>query len=349
MTDSVQEQLLGHLLGALDDLEQEAVEVRLKSDPELQRELARIGRRLEPLQIARRGFVPPPGLARRTCRMVAAEERRRSRLPEADILGSRGLPSDSPKAAVPRSRAVIESPSWVGRIRWLDVAMAATVFLAAALLTIPALQNSRYNSRLIACQNNLREIGQAMKQYALGNGGYFPRIPPKGRLATAGIYAPMLQEKGLLTDDRWLVCPGSSLADRKRFRVPSPAELRSASPEEYVELRKWMGGSYGNHLGHFRDGVYQNTKDLNRTYFVIMADAPNTIIPGYQSDNHSGRGQNVLFEDGRVRFLSTSRLSPEADDFFYNDDGEVAAGKHENDSVIGSSSAMPIIWVKGGN
>ena len=40
MTDSVQEQLLGYLLGALDDPEQESVEARLKRDPDLRRQLS---------------------------------------------------------------------------------------------------------------------------------------------------------------------------------------------------------------------------------------------------------------------------------------------------------------------
>jgi len=339
MTDSVQEQLLGHLLDALDDDEQQVVESRLESDPQLRHQWELLRRRLEPLEVLRADFDPPAGLAERTCQLVASH-------------GSRlGAP---PPSEVPLAKAVlpsppVESPSWASRVRWLDVAMAAAVLIAGALLTIPALQHSRFHSRLIACQENLKEIGQTMKQYAQGNGGYFPRIPPRGNLAAAGIYAPMLKERRLLTDVHRVVCPDSSLADLQRFRIPSLPELQSASPEALELLRKRMGGSYGYHLGHYCDGVYHHTKDQNRTYFALMSDAPNATIPGYQSDHHAGRGQNVLFEDGRVKFLTTSRISPDADDFFANDDGLIAAGTHPNDAVIGSSPTMPIIWVKNGH
>ena len=70
MTDSVQEQLLGHLLGALDDSEQESVETQLQCDPQLRRELEKARRLLEPLDEAREAFTPPSGLAEHTCRLV---------------------------------------------------------------------------------------------------------------------------------------------------------------------------------------------------------------------------------------------------------------------------------------
>ena len=47
MTDSVREQLLGYLLGALEDSEQQEVETRLKDDPQWHRELTLIRNRLQ--------------------------------------------------------------------------------------------------------------------------------------------------------------------------------------------------------------------------------------------------------------------------------------------------------------
>ena len=61
-----------------------------------------------------------------------------------------------------------------------------------------------------------------------------------------------------------------------------------------------MGGSYGYCIGYVDQGVYQPTRNLGRPGFAIMADAPCEDRPGRQSDNHGGRGQNVLFEDGHV-------------------------------------------------
>ncbi len=72
MIESVQEQLLGHLLGALDDSQHESIHARLEHDPEFRRQLSVVGRMLEPLESARRDFTPPSGLAERTCRLVAS-------------------------------------------------------------------------------------------------------------------------------------------------------------------------------------------------------------------------------------------------------------------------------------
>ena len=79
----------------------------------------------------------------------------------------------------------------------LDMAMAATVLVAAILLIFPAIANSRFSARRAACQENLRELGTALTQYSQANGGYFPAVPSQGKLATAGIYAPVLFQNKL--------------------------------------------------------------------------------------------------------------------------------------------------------
>ena len=71
-TDPMHQQLLGHLLGALDDDEQEWVEARLEHDEEYRRRWVELRRRLAPLLAVRPDFEPPPGLAERTCRLVAS-------------------------------------------------------------------------------------------------------------------------------------------------------------------------------------------------------------------------------------------------------------------------------------
>lgn len=337
MTESLREQLLGHLLGALEDSEQEVIEARLKRDPQLRREWSLVRKRLEPLEAARCDFDPPAGLAERTCRLVALQAK------SARPAGVHRRPM-TPEAG---------GPSWVGRVRWLDVAMAAGIVLAASLLIFPAIQNSRFQAQLAACQHNLRELGVAMKQYSRQHGNYFPRIPIHGKASVAGVYGPMLLGDNLLSDVKWVVCPGSKLAGQDRFSIPSLEEIQSASEEELDQLRQRMGGSYGYCLGYIVGGRYQGTKDLNRSQFALMSDAPGNL-PGYQSLNHGGRGQNVLFEDGRVQFLTSSKPYEEADDFFANDLGLVAAGVHPNDSVIAASfcplvlsspSFPPIVYV----
>ena len=102
-----------------------------------------------------------------------------------------------------------------------------------------------------------------------------------------------------------------------------------------------MGGSYGYCIGYMDNGVLHATKNLGRENFAIMADAPREERPDRQSADHGGRGQNVLFEDGHVGFLTSSRPSGWSDDIFANDRNQVAAGVHRDDSVIVSSGVAP--------
>ena len=62
----------------------------------------------------------------------------------------------SPAAVPPSSTA-----TW----GWSDLVVAIGVFLAVTCSIFPALQRSRLNSRLVACQGNLRQLGLIQAQY----------------------------------------------------------------------------------------------------------------------------------------------------------------------------------------
>jgi hypothetical protein len=328
MTDTERELLLGHLLDALDEDEQAALDARLQSDPEYRKEWVLLGRQLEPLTKLKIDYDPPPGLAERTCQFVAAH-----------------IPNPAPAGSYRKFSPEVAPPSWIGRMTKLDMAMASIVSVVAILLIFPAIANSRFSARRAACQDNLRELGSALTQYSQANGGYFPAVPSQGKLATAGIYAPVLFQNKFITDVNRVVCPDSRLAEQRNgFRIPTYNELELTSPAKIVDLRPTLGGSYGYNLGYTKEGMYLPTKNLNRDNFAIMADAPSDR-PEHQSENHGGWGQNVLFENNSVKFVTTSKPGGSSDDFFTNDAGQVSAGLQQNDSVIGASKAAPIIYV----
>jgi hypothetical protein len=245
--------------------------------------------------------------------------------------------------------AAAAPPPWISRVSWVDVAVTATIFLAASVLLIPAVSGSRFQARLAVCQDNLRDLGMALTQFSEVNHAYFPRVPTQGKLAQAGIYAPILQDSGLLLDARRVVCPSSELAEFDSFRIPSVKELETAPPGDLDNLSRALGGSYGYNLGHMEKGTYHDTKNLRRDYFGLMADVPDPLQPGRQSTNHGGCGQNILFEDGHVRFIAAPRLTGCFDDFFSNDAGVMAAGVHLNDSVIVPGNTPPIIYLNNHN
>jgi hypothetical protein len=75
----------------------------------------------------------------------------------------------------------------------------------------------------------------------------------------------------------------------------------------------------------------------------VMADAPNTRLVDMQSPNHRGCGQNVLMEDGSVRYQrSCVRPERNGDNIFLNADGRPAAAHDESDFVLIRSEATPV-------
>ncbi len=351
MIEPAREQLLGYLLGALDDNEQADIEKILDSDATLRRELAILNRSLAPLDAAPREFSPPPGLASRTSAFVAT-----SATTAKKVEGSQGSPllatsvaaatATEPAAHPNNSHKMKPVDSVCGnssRVRWQDSIVAAGIMVAACGLLFPAVLGSREQARIMTCQKNLHGVHTALADYSESHGGLFPKVPEKGKLAAAGMYAPQLLQDGYLTSPRQVICPGSELADDNEFTVPTIDELQSTtSPSRLEELKRRMGGSYGYTLGHINDGRYHGTKNLRRANFAIAADEPSHVSSSLQSRNHGLNGQNVLYEDGHVKFQPTTRALGLPDDIFTNDNGVVAAGLHPDDAVIGSSPSAPV-------
>jgi len=220
-----------------------------------------------------------------------------------------------------------------------DFVVAAGVCLAVSCLFFPAIANSRHHWQVAGCQNHMRELGQAFADYSGGPGGYFPLVPASGPAAVAGIYGPKLMEKGLVNDGRVFLCPakGSTIV----LRIPRPQEILAAQGPQLVRLHRTMGGDYAYAFGYLQNGRLQGIRNQGSSQGVLLADAPLEQIRDLAIGTH-GRGQNVLFEDGHVRFL-TKRLRPGTtnDDLFVNADGLQQAGVDANDYVLGASHVAP--------
>jgi anti-sigma-K factor RskA len=92
MADCVREQLLGYLLGALEESERAWLEEQLANDPELRKELALVRIELESLRPRRQQFDVPFGLATRTCECVFSH---------ADGVGESDVPFDEGQTPIP--------------------------------------------------------------------------------------------------------------------------------------------------------------------------------------------------------------------------------------------------------
>jgi hypothetical protein len=187
-------------------------------------------------------------------------------------------------------------------------------------------------------------LGQALVHYSQAHGGYFPEVPLDGNLAAAGVYAPTLMQAGLI-EPRTLLCPAQA-SQWKDFRVPTLDELRQAQGVALRQMHRTMGGSYGYGLGYYDGGVYYQQRNRDRSTFALMADAPSSAVQGRAPialGNHGVRGQNVLFEDGRVKLLDTFHVAEVGDHIFQNDLGHVGPGIGPDDAVVAASDTAPTI------
>jgi hypothetical protein len=319
----MRQQLLGYLLGALDAPEQDRVEKQVQQDPQLCERLEELDASLEPLRQQRPLHVPPEGLAQRTCQFVEREIEQRHV----------ALASDSNAAEA----------SAAGRRRWSlnDMIVAGGVIAAAALLFFPAIASSRFQSQKTGCKDHLRRLHVALMQYADANHGFFPAVPPQGKLSFAGIYGPLLHHGGYAVEPSLFFCPAvMDTNDEERPDIPTLMELRARQGRTLAVLQRRSGGNYGYTLGIIVNGAYSGVRERGRVHFAVMADAPSAHLAGRQSDNHAGRGQNVLYEDGHVHFLLTCQS--DCDNVFLSERNLVEAGRHWDDAVLGPSTASPI-------
>lgn len=305
----MREQLLGYLLGALEPHEHAEVAAKVAADAELRRELELLAKSLEPL--ADEHHEPPPGLAQKACQYVADR-----RGPGAGQFGA--------------------CSQW----RLQDLCVASALFAAVMMLVVPAVYQSRTQAHLEYCQRNLATLGQALVQFSQIHNNEFPQVPVQGNLAAAGIYAPLLREAGLIVDSN-VVCPASQMRKCSEFRIPTRDELLAARGGLLQRLQSTMGGSYGYCIGYVQNGRYHVRCNRGRENFALVADVPLQWVN--EPTSHHGRGQNVMFEDGHVRYVSTAKLSDGDDHFFMNGLGYVAAGIGADDAVIAPSGTQPVI------
>jgi hypothetical protein len=322
------ENLIGYLLGALDEGTQQNVENHLRDNPDAHRKLDRLRRVLEPLSFDRDAIEPPAGLWMRTLSRIA--EHRCRHLPHAP-------------APMPSQRSSYQRSRW----RLPDVAVAAAILVAFSGLLLPLLSRWWQQHDIVACQNNLAEHYKALATFSDHHGSRFPAVEteqPVGRIMA------IMHDANMVTPTMSMACPA---ANGRRAPLPMSVqeldELAARDPEQFQKTMRNMLGCYAYSLGYMepgQDGVvrhYGLAPNFPDGMQPLMADRP-PFDEGHQtltgnSLNHGRWGQNVLFTGGQVKFLPSRFIGP--DDIYLNRENKVGAGRDRDDRVLGCGWACP--------
>ena len=325
----MEENFVGYLLDALDERTKLQVEAYLDSHPEARAQLATLKQGLNVLEADLAAPAPPPLLAERTLARVAEH-----------VCGGDRL-AELPKAPPPTPSMLRGSRSWWRRA---DVLVAACLLLTFGAILVTVLQKMRAptsEAMVVECKNNLREFFIGLETYRNRN-GHFPDIVKDAPYPVAGMVVPILAEAGMLPEGASIRCPAVGPPASCDLTL---ARLRDMSDAAFKPRSPCLSMCYAYSLGYRDDnGVWHapgDARDTSLSQTPIMADRPPSEGIVTNSINHGGGGQNVLFADGHLVFISGRTIGTEDDDIFLNADNRVAAGRGARDIVLGYSAARP--------
>lgn len=222
--------------------------------------------------------------------------------------------------------------------RWADFAVAASIFIAGTLTLLPAIHRSRERMNQAGCVFNLQQLGSSLAQYASLHP--FLPYPPSNRSDThAGMFAVMMHDAGVLNNLAVLDCPSNGAcphATRELASFDQVDRVRKTDPETYRRMLCW---DYAYNVGYRHASTGPGPLEVvHASQIPVLADQPDhedflTIREG-NSPNHGGRGQNVLFGDGSVRWFYTRLVGPYDPDLFLNNEHQPRPGVDLSDSVL---------------
>ncbi len=232
-------------------------------------------------------------------------------------------------------------PAQRGGFTLIELLVLVGVLALLLSILIPYFSRLRESDRRIRCANQLRDIQGALQAYASANNKQLPRVvyePSRGPgyIAFTGPDAqdPFAHGSRVRPNDvtasLWLLVRAGLIAP-KRFACPSAAESPDPLVVDGSPVRPELRGNFASrdHLSYsyaspFSAAVgYRLNSDWLRSDFAVVADmspgilggGDSVVSPRYDagpfalaranSANHNKAGQNVLYADGHVDFLTT--------------------------------------------
>jgi len=204
----------------------------------------------------------------------------------------------------------------------------AIISILAALL-LPAVARSRSHARLIACKNNLRQVGVAISMYSNFFGGWMPvdgfsddgdagkvgtsimwnSIPDEdGRVAGyTGLGLLMIMKQQFIGNPEVLYCPDDRGVDMNEQaynlkKMPPKEIIHGSYIYRQLDAREDDSDGMGKlgSLGNNPAGKPVRAIAADRNYLCYRSK----LLPFTDPTNrltHKGTSLNILFEDGSVK------------------------------------------------
>lgn len=337
------EEIIAFLLGDAEQGLASRIRLCLATSEELAERVSHLRRVLNHLDGVVEPFEPPADLIENTLSRIEASSLSPTCSSSSGI--ETGNEFDHPMVSC--LAAPIEA-SQTGR-GWLDSVALTLSLTVLCCLTVPAIIRARFESRRALCADNLRETGRSLVEYAMRRPDRrYPFVPGVGPESFSGVFVIRLKDEDLLPAGRLLPCASLNGMERPSFIpdmvVPSLQELCSSAESQIECMKGAIGGDYAYNLGVFEDGQLVAPKHSGSSYFAILADAPLIKDDEDQIIAHDGKGINILYDDGQVRFMNRKWIqSHEASDNpFRNMLGAHEAGISQLDASLAPSQYPPI-------
>ena len=324
-------QLIRYYLDDLTATERVELEARLRVDEQLQSEWDQLEGLLNQLKAEHDTIEPPMGLAMATLSKIAGQIAQiQTTIPVKDSPDTLTPGSTFSKDLQVQVRTQEEEPSLPNRPplaksrdgayfpniwRRADLIVAASVGFLAFGLLITGVSKLRHENSIRVCQNNLREVHQALVGYSDLRGGQFPQVGTLN-VPHAGDFDKELIRVGQSPPGTVYACPTTLNHQVSGFDKPSYA---------YTLGYRDAGGE-----------VRGLTRSTPGDTTPIVAD----LAPAWNRGGHVG-GQNVLFASGSVRFSSSPNVGYDGDNIYCNAEGVTRAGLNWTDTSLGHDDDRP--------
>jgi hypothetical protein len=262
-----------------------------------------------------------------------------------------------------------------------ELAAVVVVILLLVGILIPGLNRSRQTAIRLACEANLTGLGRAMSVWADDNNGRYPRAGPagcfwspwgrlrrwdhpdeqeafeRGEATVTSSFYLLIKYYGLKPEQ--FVCKGDKGAMAFKIRYVGRTRIGQLSQAwDFGDGGAWLGippggyCSYAYHLPYSRSsGDWTSFAISTECYPAtpVCADRNphldmNAIGGDVNSNSaaHLGRGQNVLYRDGHVRFETRVTVGLGGDNIYtYGGDPWLGGGDPEGTPPAGNGDGFP--------